>query len=60
MYGAAVLMPQLARTAGWHRSFLPHAARSGAAVEDVSLGLEQLLLPLRVHVRACDDADLRV
>ena len=26
MYGAAVLMPQLARTANWHRSFIPHAS----------------------------------
>ncbi|CAJ1426912.1 unnamed protein product [Effrenium voratum] len=28
VYGAAILMPQLARTARWHRSFLPHVTSS--------------------------------
>jgi len=28
VYGAAVLMPQLARTANWHRSFIPHVCSS--------------------------------
>ncbi|CAK9046713.1 unnamed protein product [Durusdinium trenchii] len=28
VYGAAVLMPQLARTAHWHRSFIPHVWNS--------------------------------
>ena len=73
VYGAAVLMPQLARTAHWHRSFIPHAPWLNGGLnsckpryreqtfvrEEQSSGVEQLFLPLCLHVCPCDHADLR-